>query len=126
MEQTTTHDSFDYYKYGSRLIRVDEKQHHYRDITPERSRLDTNSIRALFPNGFEFLATFDISVDNDEIIRLYNSFKPTIRTMRSTTGFRLDDETRDLIYKHIEAGTSFREIARKTGCNVSTISRMAK
>lgn len=118
---------FDYYQYGTRLIRVHETEQHFRDITPDKTtHLSSDYLKERFPDGFKFLASFDVSLDNDAFMHLYNSFKIRINNFAKSNGSRLDDEQRELICKHLEADTPFREIARKVGCNVSTVSRIAK
>ncbi|HGH4669793.1 TPA: hypothetical protein ACJIWP_003722 [Enterobacter cloacae] len=49
---------FDYYKYGSRLIRVNEENGHYRDISPDKTTHFISSyLQDKFPEGFEFITT---------------------------------------------------------------------
>ncbi|MCX8289098.1 helix-turn-helix domain-containing protein [Enterobacter pseudoroggenkampii] len=118
---------FDYYKYGRRLIRVNEECNHFRDITPEiHTPLAIGFLRERFPDGFEFIASYDVTLDNDYFIHMYNTFKPTIKNALLGNGNRLDDSQRELIIKHFEAGTSIRKIVKLTGASQSTIQRLKR
>lgn len=118
---------FDYYKYGSRLIRINEVNDHYRDITPDKTtHLSSKYLKERFPGGFTLIKSLDFNLDNDEFMELYNSFKTNIRNMVISNGSRLDEAQHDFIKKHLETGAGYRDIARKVGCNVSTVSRIAK
>lgn len=76
----------------------------------------SDHLQERFPVGFEFITTLNFTLDNDEFMSLYNSYKIIIRNVVLSNGNKVDDEQRTLINRHLEAGTSYREIARKIGC----------
>lgn len=117
---------FDYYKYGTRLIRVNEENKHYRDITPDKTtHLMSDYLQEKFPEGFEFISTLNFTLDNDEFMKLYNSFKTNINKVVLSNGNRVGEDQRVLINRHLEAGSSIRTIAKLTGISKSTIHRLS-
>lgn len=77
---------FTYYNHNNRLIRVHESDlTHFRDITPySENPLNMDVLKKSYlkwrhseeDNGdWVFVGTYNFSIDNDEFMKMYNSFK---------------------------------------------------